>query len=117
MAQADISSSIHWNNRSGYNPAFIARPDYLYLFADTRRQWIGVNGAPVVYNVQASEYIHSLRSAVGLSLVSDKIGATQVLNPMFTYAFRIAKKSNWALSLGLSTGLFIRTINGSLFEA
>ena len=117
MGQTDISTSTHWNNRAGYNPAFIARPDYLYLFSDTRRQWIGVNGAPVVYNVQVSEYIHSIRSALGLSFISDKIGATKVLNPMFTYAFRIAKQTNWALSMGLSTGLFIRTINGSLFEA
>ena len=117
MAQADISSSTHWNNRASYNPAFIARPDYLYLFSDTRRQWMGIDGAPVVYNVQVSEYIHNLSSAFGLSLVTDKIGATRALNPMFTYAFRIAKQSNWALSMGLSTGLFIRTINGSLFEA
>jgi type IX secretion system PorP/SprF family membrane protein len=117
LAQADISNSIHWNNRAGYNPAFIARPDYLYLFSDTRRQWIGVDGAPVVYNVQVSEYIHSLRSAFGLSFVSDKVGVTKVFNPMFTYAFRIAKKTNWALSMGLSTGLFIRTIDGSRFEA
>jgi len=117
MAQADISTSTRWNNRASYNPAFIARPDYLYLFTDTRRQWIGVDGAPVVYNVQVSEYIHSISSALGLSFSSDKIGITKVINPMFTYAFRIAKQTNWSLSLGLSTGLFVRTIDGSLFEA
>ncbi len=117
MAQADISMATHWNNRAGYNPAFIARPDYLYLFASTRQQWVGIKGAPSVINVQVSEYINSLRSAVGLSLVTDKVGATQSYNPMLTYAFRIAKKKDWALSMGLSAGMFVRTVNGSVFEA
>jgi type IX secretion system PorP/SprF family membrane protein len=117
MAQADISLATHWNNRANYNPAFIARTDYLYLFCNTRHQWIGVNGAPVVYNFQASEYIQSLRSAFGLSFVNDEIGATQSFNPLLTYAFRIAKKQSWALAMGLSGGMFLRTIDGSQLEA
>jgi type IX secretion system PorP/SprF family membrane protein len=117
FAQADISMATHWNNRANYNPAFIARTDYLYLFSNARHQWVGVNGAPVVFNIQASEYFHSMRSAVGLSFVNDRIGATQSINPMLTYAFRIAKKNRWSLAMGLSGGLFVRTINGSLLEA
>jgi type IX secretion system PorP/SprF family membrane protein len=117
IAQADISMSTHWNNRANYNPAFIARTDYLYIFSNTRKQWVGINGAPVVFNIQVSEYIHSLRSALGLSFVSDKIGASQSINPMLTYAFRIAKRQDWSLSMGMSAGVFVRTINGSLFEA
>jgi type IX secretion system PorP/SprF family membrane protein len=115
--QTDISMATRWNNRASYNPAFIARTDYLYLFFDTRHQWIGVNGAPVVYNIQVSEYFHSLRSAIGLSFISDKTGATRASNPMVTYAYRIAKKKKWALSMGISGGVFIRTIDGSVFEA
>jgi type IX secretion system PorP/SprF family membrane protein len=117
MAQADISMATHWNNRASYNPAFIARTDYLYLFFNTRHQWMGVKGAPVVYDIQVSEYFHSMRSALGVSLVNDKIGATNALNPMLTYAFRIAKKEGWALSMGLSAGVFVRTIDGSRFES
>jgi type IX secretion system PorP/SprF family membrane protein len=117
LAQADISLATHWNNRANYNPAFIARTDYLYLFCNTRHQWIGVNGAPVVYNFQVSEYIQSLRSAFGLSFVNDEIGATQSFNPLLTYAFRIAKKQRWALAMGLSGGMFIRSIDGSKLEA
>jgi type IX secretion system PorP/SprF family membrane protein len=117
IAQADISMATHWNNRAGYNPAFIARTDYLYLFANTRQQWVGITGAPSVYNIQISEYINSIRSAVGISFITDKVGATQSFNPMFTYAFRIARKQEWAMSMGLSAGMFMRTVNGSMFEA
>jgi type IX secretion system PorP/SprF family membrane protein len=116
MGQADINMATRWNNRATYNPAFIARPDYLYFYANTRKQWVGVDGAPLVFNIQASEYFNIVRSAFGLTLVSDKVGATQAINPMATYAFRIANKKKWALSMGLSAGILMRTLNGSLFE-
>ncbi len=117
LAQADISMATHWYNRANYNPASIARTDYIYLFTNVRQQWFGVEGAPKVFNIQASQYIHNLRSAFGLSLVSDKIGATQALNPMITYAFRIANNRNWSFSMGLSSGVFIRSVDGSLYDA
>lgn len=117
LAQADISMATHWYNRTGYNPAFIARTEYLYLFTNVRQQWVGVEGAPRVFNVQISEYIHSLRSAFGLSFVSDQIGATKAFNPMLNYAYRIDNNQNWSLSLGLSGGVFYRTNDGSLYEA
>jgi type IX secretion system PorP/SprF family membrane protein len=117
LAQADISMATHWYNRANYNPSSIARTDYLYLFFNARQQWLGVEGAPKVLNVQASEYIHRLRSAFGFSLVSDVVGATKAYNPMLTYAFRISNKQDWSLSMGLSAGMFVRVINGSLYEA
>ena len=117
MAQADISMATHWNNRAYYNPAFITRTDYLFLYTNVRRQWMGIKGAPEVINIQASQYFQSMRSALGLSLVIDKIGVTRTYNPMVSYAYRIAKKDAWTLSLGLSAGIFSRSVNGALFEA
>lgn len=116
FSQADISLSTHWFNRGSYNPASIARTDYIYLFSNVRAQWTNIDGAPKVLNIQASDYIHSLRSAFGLSLVSDQIGLTQTINPMFTYAFRISNETDWSVSMGISAGIFSRSINGSLFN-
>ena len=116
FSQADISMSTHWFNRTSYNPASIARLDYVYLFSNVRGQWTNIEGAPTVFNVQVSDYVHSLRSAFGLSLISDQIGVTQTLNPMLTYAFRISNESDWSLSLGLSAGVFSRSVNGSLYN-
>jgi len=117
LAQTDISMATHWYNRANYNPASIAKPDYLYLFSNVRKQWVNVDGAPTVFNVQASEYIHSMRSAFGISLVSDRIGVTHSINPMLTYAYRITSNRDWSLSMGVSAGVFSRFIDGSLFEA
>ena len=116
-AQADINMSTHWYNRGGYNPAFIARTNYLYIFANARQQWVGVEGAPKVLNVHVSEYIHKLRSAIGFSCAMDKIGASQTINPMLTYAYRITSDRNWSFSMGLSGGVYSRSVNGALFEA
>ena len=33
FAQADISMATHWYNRANYNPASIARTEYIYLFS------------------------------------------------------------------------------------
>jgi len=117
MSQSDIYLAAHWYNRANYNPASITRPGYLYLFSDVSQQWAGIDGAPRIFNIQVSEYIHNLHTAFGLSLVSDKIGVTQVLNPMLSYAYRIANDGDWSLSMGLSAGVFSRSLNGSLFEA
>ncbi|MEI8084769.1 MAG: PorP/SprF family type IX secretion system membrane protein [Paludibacter sp.] len=116
FAQADISMATHWYNRANYNPASIARNDYIYLFSNVQKQWLGVIGSPTVFNVQASGYNYKLHSAFGISLVSDQLGLTQVLNPMLTYAYRLNFKSDVALSMGISAGVFSRSIDGSQFE-
>ena len=117
LAQSDMSMVTHWFNRANYNPAFITRTEYIYAFANARQQWTGIDGAPQVLNVQLSGYVHDLRSAFGLSFVSDKIGLTQTYSPMLIYAYRIAKDQDWSLSMGISAGMFMHSIDGSRFDA
>jgi type IX secretion system PorP/SprF family membrane protein len=109
--------ATHWYNRGNYNPAFITRNDYMYVFANARQQWLGVDGAPQVFNIQVSEYAYRLHSGFGLSFVSDKIGLTQVYNPMFTYAYRLDNEREWSLSMGLSAGVFMHYVEGSRYES
>jgi type IX secretion system PorP/SprF family membrane protein len=116
-AQADISLATHWYNRANYNPATITRTDYMYLFSNYRQQWEGIDGAPRVFNIQASEYVHKYHSAIGFSLVSDKLGVTRTFNPMVSYAYRTSDKQDWWVSMGMAAGLFSRTVDGSTFDA
>lgn len=117
FSQTDISMATSWYNRGNYNPASIARTDYMYLFSNVRKQWMGVDGAPTVVNMQASTFYSSLKSAFGISIVNDKIGITYAFNPMLTYAYRISNDPNWTLSFGLSLGIFNRTIDVSQYSA
>jgi type IX secretion system PorP/SprF family membrane protein len=115
-SQTDISMATNWYNRANYNPASIAREDYIYLFSNVQRQWLGIGGSPTVFNIQASQYIYNLHSAFGISLVNDKLGLTNTINPLLTYAYRISGRSDWSLSMGLSAGVFSRSIDASLLE-
>ena len=115
FAQADISMATHWYNRANYNPASISRINYMYLFTNVRQQWVNVTGAPQVMNIQASTYNENMKSAFGISFVSDQIGISQAINPMLSYAYRV-DEGNMAVSFGISAGIFSRTYNGSLFD-
>jgi type IX secretion system PorP/SprF family membrane protein len=57
-----------------------------------------------------------MHSAFGISLVSDQLGLTNTINPLLTYAYRIKLRSDWSVSMGLSAGVFSRSVDGSLFE-
>ncbi len=116
-SQADISMIRHWDNRASYNPASITRPGYIYLFSDVRNQWVGIDGAPKVINTQASFFSENLSSGFGVSLVADKVGITQALNPTLLYAFRAMDNNENSYSLGLSAGVFSRSLNGTEYEA
>ena len=115
FSQTDISMATHWYNRGNYNPASIARTDYIYLFSNVRSQWTGISGAPRVANVQVSGYFNSINSAFGLSAVNDQIGITNALNPMLNYAYRLSNDQFWSLSFGVGLGAYIRTIDISSY--
>ncbi len=117
LPQSDISMATNWYNRANYNPATITRDDYLYLFSSIRKQWVGVEGSPTTVNIQASQYFREQKSAVGFSLIGDKIGVVQTLNPMASYAYRVSYNRTRWLSMGLSAGIFYRSVNSALYEA
>lgn len=116
FAQADISMSTSWYNRANYNPASIARTNYIYVFSNARKQWTGVLGAPETLNIQASGFNYNMHSGVGLSLVSDQIGFIKSLNPMLSYAYRINNNERWSLSFGIAGGVFSRDLDASSFD-
>ncbi|MDX9919979.1 MAG: PorP/SprF family type IX secretion system membrane protein [Paludibacter sp.] len=111
VAQADIAMSTSWYNRSNYNPASIARLNYIYIFSNLRNQWNGVAGAPKTINLQISGFNYEKSSAIGLSIASDRIGFVESINPMLSYAYRISNSEKWALSFGISAGVFGRTLS------
>jgi len=116
-SQTDIGTASHWYNRASYNPASITRPGYIYVFSNVRRQWVNIDGAPTVYNLQASGFSGNHNSALGISLIRDDIGLTTALNPTFQYAHRVELNEKLNLSLGLAAGVYSRKINASLYEA
>lgn len=116
FAQADISMSTSWYNRSNFNPASIAKLDYLYFFTNARQQWNGITNAPKTLNLQISGFNYGLSSALGLSIISDQIGFVKSFNPMLSYAYRINNNEKWSISFGISAGVFSNSLNSNLFD-
>lgn len=117
LAQTELGITSHWYNRANYNPATIARPGFVYVFSNYRQQWTGIEGAPTMYNLNASGYSEKYRSAFGISVLCEDVGVTTALNPVFQYAYLLNLNRELKLSMGLSVGLYNRTINGSKYEA
>jgi type IX secretion system PorP/SprF family membrane protein len=117
FGQTEINSSTHWYNRASYNPASIAREGYIYLFSNARKEWIGIKGSPTVYSIQASGFSDLHQSAYGISVIRDDIGVTTAINPTLQYAYLVALKKELHLSLGLSAGVYTRSVRNSAFEA
>lgn len=117
IAQSDISMATHWYNRANYNPASIVRNNYIYLFSNVRKQWLGVDGSPSVVNVQVSQLNYEYHSAFGLSVVCDYLGAGSAINPMLTYAYKLGKSEDTWLAFGLSAGVFSRQTDLAVLQA
>jgi len=116
-AQSELGTTSHWYNRANYNPASITRPGFIYLFSNYRNQWTGINGAPTIYNLNASGFYEEYHSAFGISMLREDIGVTTALNPMLQYAYRLHLDRDLDLSLGLSAGFYARTVHASEYEA
>lgn len=117
FGQADVAMASHWYNRASYNPASITRPGYVYIFTNVRRQWVNIDGAPTVYNLQASGFSENHNTAFGISAIRDDIGLTTAYNPSLQYAYLVELNEKLNLSLGLSAGVYSRKINASQYEA
>ncbi|HKI89687.1 MAG TPA: PorP/SprF family type IX secretion system membrane protein [Draconibacterium sp.] len=117
FGQTEITTTTHWYNRASYNPASIARDGYIYFFSNMRKQWLGTEGSPTVYNFQVSGFSDSKQSAFGISITKDDIGLTTALNPSLQFAHRVKLNRDLDLSFGLSTGVYTRRIKSSAFEA
>ena len=66
--------------------------------------------------MQISGFNYEKSSAIGFSIVSDRIGFVESFNPMLSYAYRISNSEKWALSFGVSGGVFGRSLSSSGFN-
>ncbi|RKD92498.1 PorP/SprF family type IX secretion system membrane protein [Mangrovibacterium diazotrophicum] len=117
FAQTELGMTSHWYNRANYNPASIARAGFIYFFSNYRNQWTGIDGAPEIYNLNASGFYEEYHSAFGISMLRDDIGLTTALNPTLQYAYQLKLDRDLFLSLGLAVGVYTRSVNTSAYEA
>jgi type IX secretion system PorP/SprF family membrane protein len=87
------------------NPAQAGSDEALSITFLNRRQWTGIDGAPVTQTLSAHTMLGNMRTGLGLYLVNDKIGVhkNQSFQGSYSYRLRISEESY--LSMGLQAGL------------
>jgi type IX secretion system PorP/SprF family membrane protein len=110
LAQNYPVYNSYYINRYLYNPAE-ALTDYTYIFVNHRRQWTGVEGAPVLSTINVSTSFKNSHAGVGGKVSSFKRGLLNTTDLSLTYAYGFPVNRKNSLFFGLSAGAITNSID------
>ncbi len=104
QAQQAPMYTHYMNNTLVVNPAYAGSRDALTVTALHRMQWVDFEGAPVTQSLTMHTPLSNEHMGIGLSILNDKIGPTNMTSLVFDYAYRFNLTENSKMSFGLSVG-------------
>ncbi|HEY8400462.1 MAG TPA: PorP/SprF family type IX secretion system membrane protein [Cytophagaceae bacterium] len=104
QGQTPLYSQYMFNGLA-INPAYAGSHEALAVTGSVRKQWVGLNGAPVTHTLTAHTPVNKKNIAAGLMLRGDYTGATTATMLKGFYVYRITLKDESKLALGLSAGI------------
>ncbi len=116
FAQQDPMYSQYVFNNLLINPAYAGAREVLNATALYRNQWVNIEGAPVTGAFSIDSPIKSQRIALGLNVVTDKIGLTSHTGISGIYSYKIYFPQSF-LSFGLLAGVGFYNTNNSAVNA
>ena len=93
------------------NPGYAGSRDALTVTALHRSQWVNFKGAPLVESITLHAPLKNKHLGLGLSILNDKIGATNKTSVFGDIAYRMDLTKKSKLALGLSAGANIYQAN------
>lgn len=105
-AQYDYMLTQYMNNELIINPGYAGSRDHISVVFAYRNQWSGIEGAPNTQTFSVHAPLNNKRIALGLSMVKDQIGVTNMFSVLGTFAYRMPVTEESILSLGLQGGFF-----------
>lgn len=115
-AQQTAQYSLFQFNPHHYNPAYAGLDESLSATGIFRRQWAGLEGAPVSQAINVHTPVRFMNSAFGLKIENDVLGVEKNLTASLTYAYQTQlSKGNW-LSIGVNGGIFQKSLDGTLLN-
>lgn len=112
LAQQDPQFTMNMFNRLYINPAYAGSNNGICASALHRQQWVGFAGRPMTTVVSVDGTVKALHGGLGLSILSDKLGAQYSGGVKLAYAFRLDLGPG-TLGIGLEGGLLFSTLDGS----
>lgn len=100
QAQQDAMYTQYMFNTLAINPAYAGSRNVLSATGLTRRQWVGIEGAPNTQTISFDAAMPNKRVGLGVQIFNDKIGVTQTSGASLSYAYRIPTEKG-TLAFGL----------------
>jgi type IX secretion system PorP/SprF family membrane protein len=104
-AQQDPMYTQYNFNTQTINPAYAGTWDNMGFLVLGRHQWVGMGGAPKTYTFSMQTPTKFKNVALGLNLVSDKVGLEKRTLLNFDYSYRLRVTEESYLRLGLKAGV------------
>lgn len=104
QAQQDPMYTQYMFNTMSVNPAYAASKraiDVIYLL---RKQWVGIDGAPLTQTLSAQMPFPGKNIGVGLSLLNDVIGPINQTSFYVDFGYKLKVRGNTYFSMGLKGG-------------
>lgn len=113
FAQQLPLNDLYYENRYLFNPANAGDQGYLVGFLNHRRQWVGLEGAPVTNVLSVHSPIGKGNIGLGGTLMSDRTDFFQRIAGSFTYSHRFdfSKTMVHSIAFGASVGFVDNRIN------
>ncbi len=115
-AQQDPMYTMYMWNMMAINPAYAGSADVLNVTALSRAQWANIPGAPVTHSISAHAPVNRQSLALGMGLVSDRIGRTGTSSAFGDVAYRTRITPKMRLSFGLKFGLNHAQVNNTQLQ-
>lgn len=100
-AQQDAQYTQYMYNTIVVNPAYAGSRQSMSIFALHRRQWVGIEGAPVTNSISINSPINGSKVGLGLSVVNDQIGPSEENNIAVDFSYTIPALGDCKMSFGL----------------
>jgi type IX secretion system PorP/SprF family membrane protein len=115
--QAPMYTHYMYNTLS-VNPAYAGSREALTITALHRSQWVDFKGAPRTQTLSIHTPLRNEHIGVGLSLLNDKIGASNNTSVFadFAYIMKVNQKSKLALGLSAGVNIFQAHLSSLLLD-
>jgi type IX secretion system PorP/SprF family membrane protein len=102
QGQGYVDMSQKWLYRPLINPAVTGNTPFLELNLFTRKQWVGIEGAPSTQIFSGHSFFPTFNSGVGLTLVNELIGIYHTIDIKLAYAYHVQLSRDMSVSFGLA---------------
>jgi type IX secretion system PorP/SprF family membrane protein len=103
-------------NTQTINPAYAGTWESLSFMVLGRQQWAGLKGAPETYTFSMQAPLKNERVALGLNLISDKVGLEKRFYMFGDYSYLLPINEGMKLRMGLKGGFTNYTNNLTEYE-